>query len=91
MKLKSFILSITLTLLAVSGLIAQDKYEYATVYAYGSNAILFTTAEVQESTPTKLKDFDKDLLKKVNELSEKGWEIYTVSNGIYYLRKKKNQ
>jgi hypothetical protein len=91
MKLKSLILTFTLTLFAVSGLLAQDKYEFATVHNYGDALIVFTTSENQESTPTKGKEANKDILKKINELSEKGWEVYDTDHGVYYLRKKKNQ
>ena len=90
MKLKSLILTIGLTLFAASGLLAQDKYEYATVYAFNLNSIRFTIEGNQETTSTTPKNCEMDILKKVNELSEKGWEVYNVNNGIYYLRKKKN-
>jgi hypothetical protein len=67
----------------------QVKYEYAIVYQYGTTAIMFTTADKEESTPSKVKDIDRDLLGKVNELNEKGWEVYNTYAAIYYLRRKK--
>jgi hypothetical protein len=86
-------------LVATGGLLAQEKqekYEYATVHSSGMT-IYFTTAENQESIPTgiKGKEYMRDLLKKVNELTDKGWEVYnsTFTDNVtimYYLRKKKN-
>ena len=37
MKLKSLILTIALSLFALSGLLAQDKYEYATIITRGTS------------------------------------------------------
>lgn len=99
MRLKSFILTIGLSLFALSGLLAQEKYEYGTLKNY-SNFILLTTATGQESFKISPKENDSKFLEKLNELNEKGWEVYFVSPSIsagassietYYLRKKKNQ
>ncbi|HLP51201.1 MAG TPA: hypothetical protein VK154_09985 [Chitinophagales bacterium] len=105
MKLKSFILTIALSLFALSGLLAQDKYEYAIVYsAMGggskSGIIYVTKGKEYEEIPFKV---DKGtatsnflpLLDYVEKMENEGWQMYSTGNNgyivIYYLRKKKNQ
>ncbi len=95
MKTKSLLLTAILSLLIVSGAWAQEKYEYAIVKIATLNEINFVTADNIESIKTQSSQIDKDVIKKVNELSNQGWEVYntTASNSvfiIYYLRKKKN-
>lgn len=95
MKLKSIFLTSIFSLFIVSGLWAQEKYEYATLRTFNT-AVVFTTSDNQEVTPSKMKEIEKDLLKKLNELSEKGWEVYSTAavqgsmEASYFLRKKKN-
>jgi|ERR1043165_2662290 hypothetical protein len=107
MKAKSSILTVVLSLFLASGLLAQEKsitekYEYATVRGnWGGNCInskvIFTIAGNQEIVSSTVKDGEKDLLKKVNDLSNEGWEVYnntalegSCAYATYYLRKKKN-
>lgn len=96
MKLKSLILTIGLSLFALSGLLAQEKYEYAMVKG-NSAQITCVTGEKVDISPTNPKEYEIDLLKKINEWGDKGWEVYnttqdpTGSGKTYYLRKKKNQ
>jgi hypothetical protein len=98
MKLKSLLLTFALTLFAVSGLLAQDKYEYATVAIRGYNVAVIKATEVNTFPIPKGVDFDKEQIKKVEELNQEGWELFnttTTAVGSYvsyqfYLRKKKN-
>jgi hypothetical protein len=100
MKTKSLLLTAIFSLLLVSGAWAQDKYEYATLRATINGCspanIVFTTVDNQEIFQNKAKEADKETLKKLNELSDKGWEVYNITdsgNGCvltYHLRKKKN-
>ncbi|HLP51202.1 MAG TPA: hypothetical protein VK154_09990 [Chitinophagales bacterium] len=101
MKLKSLILTICLSLFALSGLLAQDKYEqyeYAVVeYASVAKISVTTNSGVKETTYSKGQTAEVELVKKIEEMSKEGWEVYnvnhqgpTISPSIYYLRKKKN-
>jgi cytochrome c556 len=95
MKAKSIFITILLSLFVMSGVRAQDKYEYATLIKYGGT-IKFITAESEEVIQQNGKDAFTQVLKKANELSDKGWDVYntTASEGnttvTFYLRKKKN-
>ncbi|MES2619798.1 MAG: hypothetical protein V4615_03025 [Bacteroidota bacterium] len=90
---------ITLLLLAAtSALVAQEKYEYAILRSTaGFSAVIFTTSDNQEVISTKPKENEKELIKKANELSQQGWEVFNTTDagsGIdfiktFYLRKKK--
>ena len=104
MKLKSLILSFALTLFAVSGLLAQDKYEYAniTYYTGGNklavslNGTAFSEEKVEITREENSILNSNPLFKKVNEYQNKGWEVLyinTFSVGVYVayyaiLRKK---
>ena len=99
MKAKSSILTVILSLFLASGLLAQDKYEYAIVEVRGFKIAVATSGEVQ-TYPYK-GDTDVELLKKVEELTQQGWELFntttissnvatTIGSHIFYLRKKKN-
>ncbi len=105
MKLKSLILSFALTLFAVSGLLAQDKYEYGTlVYQLpGSNLknglICISKPGSYEETKADVKEGfhftnTTPALASLDKLSNEGWEVYSTgemgNNFIFYLRKKKN-
>jgi hypothetical protein len=81
------------------GLIAQVKYEYATLYSL--DRMVFWNAEKSEIVEFDKKDnFISGTMKKLNELSEKGWEVYGVTETLvtkkggitafkYHLRRKK--
>ncbi|HLP22272.1 MAG TPA: hypothetical protein VK174_18285 [Chitinophagales bacterium] len=96
MKINSLILTIGLSLFALSGLLAQDKYEYATVRVKGLKIGVATSANpTYQLFDIGKDDFDVALIKKVEEMSQQGWEIYNTtsvgaSENIYFLRKKKN-
>lgn len=98
MKLKSLFLTSLLTLLFIGGVVAQDKYEYATVAIRGYNVTVIKATEVNTFPIPKGVDFDKEQIKKVEELNQEGWELFnttTTAVGSYvsyqfYLRKKKN-
>jgi hypothetical protein len=94
-NLKTTMIAALLMLAAVGEAVAQEKWEYANVKA-NLSAVMFATADNLEVIPTKLKENEKETLKKLNELNDKGWEVYAVSADppnnitVYYLRKKKN-
>lgn len=106
MNRKSSFLTILFSLLLVSGLFAQEKYEYAIVKLYESSRIIFI-ATTGKTTEYKLERSEMPLtalLKKVNDLVEEGWVVYNNTESVvgigqfgiaspymsYHLRKKKN-
>lgn len=108
MKTKTIIITALLLFITVFSAIAQEKYEYAVVqYIYYSKPYItisingenYEEIEMDKSS-FKGKFFGWDLnpvLKKVNEMQEKGWETYDHQASMYgtlayifYLRKKKN-
>ncbi|HLP22273.1 MAG TPA: hypothetical protein VK174_18290 [Chitinophagales bacterium] len=100
MKLKSLILTIGLSLFALSGLLAQDKYEYASVI-YSIQEITFLSADkIEPIIVNKGEKAIQVLYKKLEELSAQGWELISVtevasanyvSHTKYHLQKKKSQ
>jgi hypothetical protein len=99
-NLKTTMIAALLMLAAVGEVVAQERWEFATVRStFGYSSIVFTTAENQEVIPTKPKENEKELIKKVNDLSLQGWEVFNTTDASggsadiiksYYLRKKKN-
>lgn len=97
MKIKSLILTITLSLFALSGLLAQEKYEFALVKIQGIKVIVVSSANDKAQTfEIGKEDFEVALVKKVETLNQQGWELFNTSfdsnqgHTVYYLRKKKN-
>jgi len=92
------ILFTLILMLSVACLQAQDKYEYATVRQTLVTLRVTTSKGTEEIKLEKMKIFDVEvnLLKKVEELNEQGWEVYNTTSVpevpeiMYYLRKKKN-
>jgi hypothetical protein len=99
-NLKTTIITALLLFAAVGGAVAQEKYEYAMLYQL--DQLVFWNAE-----KTEIIKFDstagwiRGTMKKLNELSEQGWEVYSVTetllnkkDGIsqvkYHLRRKKS-
>ena len=103
MKLKSVILSFALTLFAVSGLLAQDKYEFAVVkyvpnggnktYEIWLSKVDGLTKEKGELTEPWGHNF-VPLTKYIGNQTNEGWEVHAVNQEVYvityHLRKKKN-
>ena len=100
MKAKSIFITTLLSLFILSGVWAQEKYEYAIVCvkSQGFKIEVTTSAGVQTSDAIKGSEIQSELLKKVEEMNAEGWEIYNVGvsqfniyqNHFFYLRKKKN-
>lgn len=96
MKTKTIFLSLFLSLASV-GLWAQEKYEYATV-GVNDNGLYVVTGDNPEKQLYKPAEKEIVVVKKLNELADKGWEVYSVTETtvvqspmrIYHLRKKKN-
>lgn len=94
---KSIVTIVAFMLFALAGF-AQEKYEYAILSQDGIlNVVLYT-----KDGDTVIKTYDKNtglllsLLSAVDELQDKGWEVYNSTTygtsrtyHVYYLRKKK--
>lgn len=100
MKTKHIILTTLLSLFVVSGIWAQEKYEYATLQSI-DNLVLWKEGKVEKFEFKKDENFISGTMAKLNKLSLQGWEVYSVTevllerkDGItlikYHLRKKKN-
>jgi hypothetical protein len=100
MKAKAILITLLLSLSAVS-LWAQEKYDYAVVrltVTMSAKIVVATNSGVSETITEKGDASLVALIKKVEELSQAGWEVYSNSEVInnsfngttYYLRKKKN-
>ncbi|HLP22274.1 MAG TPA: hypothetical protein VK174_18295 [Chitinophagales bacterium] len=95
MRLKSFILTIGLSLFALSGLLAQEKYEYATIIeqgpAVGGKFIVISQSlsngeykDIQLENPTgKAPSYMNHaiVLKYIATMSKDGWEVISY-NGL---------
>lgn len=87
MKLKSFILTIGLSLFALSGLLAQDKYEYATLkYEPVGRSYLIYHSDLNgmETEKGKLAENDarfdlSPLMKHLDKFVNQGWEVFYVT------------
>ena len=99
------LLATLLLFFITTGIMAQEKYEYAVAqYLFGAKYFVTVSinGEKYEETPVepssvKGKNFGWDLtplLKKISELQDQGWEVYSTDRAeavfIYHLRKKKN-
>ena len=94
MKLKSLILTIGLSLLALSGLLAQDKYEYATVVSRGPSPdakfllvhVSYSTGEfkkieLENPAGKSYSYYNQTLtLKLLSDMSAEGWEVINYVN-----------
>jgi hypothetical protein len=102
-NLKTPLFTVIFFLAVLSGLQAQDKYEFA-VITYGwnwpnskvtasVNGELYTAEEVKEKDKKGLYDLNP-VIKKVNEFVAQGWEVFSTGGGDnlihYYLRKRKS-
>lgn len=101
-KIKTTLLTAFFFFGLLTGLQAQDKYEYATIdYYIAARTIIVSTStgdyeEVivdKNAIKNSVSDY-RPALKKVVELEDKGWELYQSSpfsfGKGFYMRKKKN-
>ena len=87
MKLKSFILTITLSLFVLSGLLAQDKYEYAIVkYEPAGKAYMIYHSDINgmktENGKLAQNDSRFDLsgfIKYIDNLVNQGWGVFDLN------------
>jgi hypothetical protein len=89
-----------LLLFTVNAALAQEKYEYAVVRAYTQtptfSVILVTVSgKAVERIPIKwekvvaaIPDYTP-FLDQIEKMSDEGWEVITVDNDSYYLKRKK--
>ncbi len=98
MKSKSILLTAILSLLMLSGLFAQEKYEFAIVKQFGKE-VVFISKDKIDKIPISGGDNEifQATISLINTLSGE-WEVYNSSEVsttnfkgyTYYLRKKKN-
>ena len=90
MKLKSFLLTSILSLFFVSGVLAQDKYEFAIVKYFpvgnGKDYVIYFSdlkgVTIEEGKVDKnyaFSDF-QPLMKYVDNLTNLGWEVFSVTS-----------
>lgn len=101
MSLKSkWLLAILLFFITATDLPAQDKYVFATVFTLNMGTKtdgIYVSYSDREREFTYVK-WDRSLLvqdyslllKRIQELSDMGWEIIAVADGKYHLKKKVN-
>jgi hypothetical protein len=105
MKTKTTIITALLLLAMVSSAVAQEKWDIASVQyfymakyfiAVSINGEQYEEYEVDKaSSQGKYWGWDLNpVLKKLNEMQDKGWEIYSTDRDAnvysFHLRKKKN-
>ncbi|MCW5906583.1 MAG: hypothetical protein KIS94_01905 [Chitinophagales bacterium] len=99
MKFKHIILTTFLSLFVVSGLWAQDKYEYATL-TFEDKLVMFTQEKVQVFRLDTSENAFRGTMRRLNTLSGLGWDVYQVTETLlsplsdvtrltYHLRRKK--
>ncbi len=98
-RIKSSFLALIFSLFLVSGVLAQEKYEYAIVKQFGREVLFISSDTIDREVVNGGGDnqiFQATLI-KLNQLSEK-WEVYNTSEVnigsykgyTYFLRRKKN-
>lgn len=92
---KSIITIVAFMLLALVGF-AQEKYDYMIISSEVGTIHITTKEKDEDIGLTRGENILVTLLKKVDEMQDKGWEVYNsnpYSTGrylqVYYLRKKK--
>ncbi len=79
---------------------AQDKYQFAIVAMTSPNHTLYVSINGETYQEIKAEKGElcgslcyTPLLKKVNEMQDQGWEVFSTDKGVYemfyHLRKKK--
>ncbi len=100
-KIKTTLLTVFFIFGLLTGLQAQDKYEYAIVSYYPNipSVTVSENGEVYQETKIAKADLKglldlNPILRKVNEMTDKGWEVFSTDKSdatyFFYLRKKKN-
>lgn len=94
MKPTTKTLIVTLLLFFITtGVMAQEKYEYAIVQGRYNGVVVITHEWVNIPTP-KTGNAEIELVKKLEEMSKEGWEVIDADPGegtishTYYLRRK---
>lgn len=97
-KIKTTLLTGFFFFALLTGLQAQDKYEFA-ILANNNGKIEFTSKEGSKDVGISNNESSTvAALKKLNDLSNEGWEVYnsetiifnSVNRMIYYLKRKQN-
>lgn len=100
--IRATLMTVLFSFVLVTGLQAQDKYDFAIVMTGGNQEKIFVSynnAAYEQISVEQKNEYKgplnyKALLEFVSSLTEKGWEIINVGvhiNGYitYYLKKKK--
>lgn len=101
MILKSkWMLAGLLFFITTTGLLAQDKYAFATVFTInigGKNDGIYIKYSDRKTEHKYIKwdrsglvQDDSPVLKQLQDMSNEGWEVITIENGQYHLKKKIN-
>jgi hypothetical protein len=99
-NLKTTMIAALLMLATVGGVVAQEKWEYAKVFAWtgglNANGIYVTISgkeaeriEVDWKAVNKYVQDVTPFLNYIEKMTEEGWEVITVDSGTYYLKRKK--
>lgn len=97
-KIKTTLLTAFFLVGLLTGLQAQDKYEYAIVSADNFKVIVTKHTKEKFSIDKGVVDFDAAVIIKVEEMCKEGWEVFNTApaftsggadtHHIFYLRKK---
>lgn len=97
-KIKTALLILFFLFAMLTGVQAQDKYEFAVASTFDITRLAVTKHTTEYLTFQKGLDPFGELIKKVEEMSKEGWEVYNsipcfIQNGsvnghVYYLRRK---
>lgn len=91
MKLKSLFLTSMLSLLFISGVFAQDKYEYAMIRLFApykgtfiANNLTLTVSTHDKTTDLPLDKSERfaSIIKQVEEMEAGGWEVFNTMEGL---------
>ncbi len=95
-KIKTTLLTAFLFFGLLTGLQAQDKYEFALIhFTTSAYYISYSSGQVEEFKINKGEQTDNNqtlVMKKVEELNSKGWELVAFDSypTSYVLRRKKS-
>jgi hypothetical protein len=105
MKTTTKTILVTLLLFFITtGVMAQEKYEFAMIYKVGNYLQIITKEGALGVKIDKALNTETELIKKVNEYSANGWEVVSITTPTFninstasdqehnfYLRKKINE
>jgi len=69
----------------LTGLQAQDKYEYAMIYKVGNYLQIITKEGALGVKIDKALNTETELIKKVNEYSANGWEVVSITTPTFNI------